>query len=279
MISNLALVLTGGSGVASMINFGPVSTVNRSPSKDYLMRIIYFDEVKYHKDNQPYYWIGGIVVTPEAIWRLENSVSELSKACFGISTLSKETEFHAAEIFHRKRNFKKWTEIEKRISVLNKLAEIINVEEELAKIYVRIEPAKMITDNNIEDKAFMFFVEKVEQYLRANKTPGMLIGDKENERVSKQFSETLSQYREYGTSYQFGMELTHLIDTVHFTDSHHSRMLQLADIYVWLLQLCNGSDPEAHPKKLVVEFVKEKTNLLSPNKYKIWPTSQSWYQV
>ena len=26
---NLALVLTGGSGVASMIDFGPVSTVNR----------------------------------------------------------------------------------------------------------------------------------------------------------------------------------------------------------------------------------------------------------
>ena len=243
------------------------------------IRIIYFDEVKYQQGNQPYYWIGGIVVTPEAIWRLENSVGELSKECFGASTLSKDTEFHAAEIFHRKRNFKKWNEIDKRINVLKRLAEILNVEEELAKIYVRIEPAKMISESNIEDNAFMFFVERVEQYLRANKTPGMLIGDRENERVSKQFSETLSHYREYGTSYQFGMELTHLIDTVHFTDSHHSRMLQLADLYVWLLQLCINSDPEAHPQNLVVGYVKEHTNLLSPNKRKIWPTSQSWYQV
>ena len=243
------------------------------------MRIIYFDEVKYQEGNQPYYWIGGIVVTPEAIWRLENSVSELAKECFGASTLSRETEFHAAEIFHRKRNFKKWNEINKRVKVLHQLAEIINSEEELAKIYVRIEPAKMVTDSNIEEKAFMFFVERVEQYLRANRTPGMLIGDRENESVSNQFSETLSHYREYGTSYQFGIELAHLIDTVHFTDSHHSRMLQLADIYVWLIQLCFNSDPDAHPQKLIVEFVKEKTDLLSPNKYKIWPTSQSWYQV
>ena len=243
------------------------------------MRLIYFDEVKYQKGKQPYYWIGGIVVTPEVIWRLENSVSKLSKACFNVSTLSKETEFHAADIFHRKRNFKKLKNIEKRIDVLQRLAEILNSEEDLAKMYVRIEPAKMISETDIEDKAFMFFVERVELFLRANKTPGMLIGDRENERVSKQFSETLSHYREYGTYYQFGIELTHLIDTVHFTDSHHSRMLQLADLYVWLLQLCDNSDPEAYPHKLVTSYVKEHTNILSPNKYKIWPTSQSWYQV
>ena len=243
------------------------------------MRLIYFDEVKYQQGNQPYYWIGGIVVTPVAIWRLENAMGELSKECFGASTLSKETEFHAAEIFHRKQNFKKWSDIKKRMNVLTRLADILNTEEELAKIYVRIEPAKMIAESNIEDKAFMFFVEKVEQYLMANKVPGILIGDRENERVSKQFSETLSCYRAYGTSYQFGMELTHLIDTVHFTDSHHSRMLQLADLYVWLLQLCTNPDPEAHPQKIVVCYVREKTDILSPNKYKVWPTNQSWYHV
>ena len=75
------------------------------------------------------------------------------------------------------------------------------------------------------------------------------------------------------------MELTHLIDTVHFTDSHHSRMLQLADLYVWLLQLCTNPDPEAHPQKIVVCYVREKTDILSPNKYKVWPTNQSWYHV
>jgi Protein of unknown function (DUF3800) len=243
------------------------------------MRLIYFDEVKYQLEKQPYYWIGGIVATPEAVRRLEDAVSKLSKETFDIATLSKETEFHAAEIFHRKRNFKDWSDIEQRINVLVRLSDIFNAEEELAKIYVRIEPAKMISEDKLEDKAFMFFIEKVERYLRANKTPGMLIGDRENDLASKQFSETLSHYRENGTSYQFGIELTHLIDTVHFTNSHHSRMLQLADLYVWLLQLCKNSNSASHPQELITSHVKKNTDILSANKYKIWPTDQSWYKV
>lgn len=243
------------------------------------MRLIYFDEVKYQKGKQSYYWIGGIVVTPEAIWHLERAVSDLSEQCFGVGTLSQETEFHAAEIFHRKRNFKSWKDIEKRVSVINSLADILNSQEKLAKIYIKIDPARMISETEVEDKAFMFFVEKAEQYLRAQRSPGMLIGDRDSQRVSKQFAETLSQYRAHGTSYQFGMELTHLIDTVHFTDSHHSRMLQLADLYVWLLQLRANSDPEAYPHKLVLEHVGNNTNVFLPQKYKVWPTDMSWYQV
>lgn len=68
----------------------------------------------------------------------------------------------------------------------------------------------MISESEIEDKAFMFFVEQVEKYLRSQKAPGMLIGDRDSERVSKQFAEILSHYRAHGTSYQFGIELTHL---------------------------------------------------------------------
>ena len=64
-----------------------------------------------------------------------------------------------------------------------------------------------------------------------------MIGDRENDKVSKKFAEILSKYRQEGTPYAFGTSLDNLVDTVHFTDSHHSRMLQLADFYVWALQL------------------------------------------
>jgi len=235
------------------------------------VRLAYFDEVKYQEGKQPYYWIGGIVVTPEMVWYLENAVSELSKQCFGISTLSKETEFHAAEIFHRKCNFKEWTDIEKRVGVINSLADILNSQENLAKIYVRIEPVRMTSKNAIEDNAFMFFVELVEKYLISQKSPGMLIGDRDSERVSKQFAEKLSQYRADGTSYLPGIKLNHLIDTVHFTHSHHSRMLQLVDLYVWLLQLRENSCSEAYPHKLILKHVKDNTTLFNAQKWKEWP--------
>ncbi|UZJ39987.1 DUF3800 domain-containing protein [Prosthecochloris sp. SCSIO W1102] len=241
------------------------------------MLITYFDEVKFQEGKQPYYWIGGIVVTPEMVWNLEKLVSKLSCECFSEGTLSKDTEFHAKEIFHRKGNFKGWENIEKRMSVLLSLVDILNSEPNIGRIYVRIDPAKMISENNIEEKAFMFFVEKVERYLRDQNQPGMLIGDRDNERVSKQFAETLSHYRAHGTPYLFGIQLTHLIDTVHFTNSHHSRMLQLADLYVWLLQFNSNTKQNKHPHFVVIEHVRQKTNILIPTKYKIWPTDQSWY--
>ena len=244
------------------------------------MLLTYFDEVKYQKGKQPYYWIGGIVVTAEMVWYLEKAVNELSEECFDVSTLSRDTEFHAKEIFHGNRNFSNWKHIGKRMSILNRLADILNSQPKLAKIYVRIEPEKIVREISIEDMAFMFFVEKVEQYLKSQKSPGMLIGDRENERVSKQFAENLSCYRKYGTPYKFGRELAHLIDTVHFTNSHHSRMLQLADLYVWLLQLNVNSNPEkSFAHSLVINHVRGNTDIFIPTKYKIWPTDQSWYLV
>lgn len=87
----------------------------------------------------------------------------------------------------------------------------------------------------------------------------------------------LSNFRTWGTRYNFGIDLTHLIDTVHFTASAHSRMLQLADVYVWFQQLCSNANSD-HRKELA-DYVRHSTNLLRPTRYKEWPTSQSWIQV
>jgi hypothetical protein len=239
--------------------------------------IAYFDEVKFQAEKQPYYWLGGIVASAETIWNLENQVASLSKEIFGTPDLRRETEFHAAEIFHRKRNFKDWSDISERLVVLKRLLTILN-DASIGKIYTRIDPSKMVAID-LEQKAFLFFTERVELYLRSVKSPGILIGDRENDQVGGVFAETLSRYRSSGTPYEFGTQLTHLIDTVHFTDSHHSRMLQLADLYVWALQLCASGNNDTYPRSELVEFIRKKTNILSPNRYKEWPTAQSWIQV
>jgi hypothetical protein len=233
------------------------------------MLIAYFDEVKYEPDRQPYYWLGAIIADAESIWRLENAVAELSMECFGTPTMSRETEFHACELFHRKRNFKGWSDVKKRIGVLEKLLEILD-SVELGKVEIRVEPQKMVK-SDFEEMAFVFLVEKVESYLHQAKSPGI--------QVSKKFSEMLSQCRAEGTPYQFGKSLKYLIDTVHFTNSHHSRMLQLADLYVWISQLCTVGDDKRSPQAELIQFVRDKTNIWSPNRYKHWPTEDSWIRV
>ena len=240
------------------------------------MLITYFDEVKYAQGKQPYYWLGGISLSAESIYGLEAQVGAIAKECFGTANLSKSTEFHASDIYHRKANFKEWRDPVKRVEILKRLLLVLS-EAKPTKIYSRIEPARMVAAD-IEQKAFLFFVERVEWQLRAAKQPGILIGDRENAKGANIFAETLSRYRSGGTPYAYGTDLTHLIDTVHFTDSHHSRMLQLADLYVWSLQFCANPSPDKYQTQLI-EFIRNETNVLMPSACKVWPTSQSWIQV
>jgi hypothetical protein len=157
--------------------------VNAALAVIHIVLITYFDEVKYQAGVQPYYWLGGIVVNADAIWALEQKVSDLANECFKVATLSRDTEFHAADIFHRKKNFKSWPDIQARIGVINKLASIVNEQNDIGKVHVRIEPARMVA-TDYEQKAFMFFVERVETFLRAANSRGILIGDRESEKIS-----------------------------------------------------------------------------------------------
>jgi len=241
------------------------------------MLVAYFDEVKHHPPAQTCYWLGCLVVTPESLWQLEGQVAELAKDAFGSGTLSRDTEFHAADIFHQKHNCREWN-LAKRLDVLKRLISILGSRDDVGRIYVRLHPDRMVA-TDVEDKAFMFLVERVEGLLRARKSPGLLIGDRESEQISAVFAETLSRYRAGGTPYEFGTELTHLIDTVHFTASHHSRMLQLADLYVWVQQLCYVGDLGKWPRRQVIEHARSMPHLLVPNRYKVWPTEQSWIKI
>lgn len=67
--------------------------------------------------------------------------------------------------------------------------------------------------------------------MKAKKTTGILIGDRESDSNSERFSTSLSQYGAKGTDYQYGGEITNLFESVHFTHSHLSRFSQLAEVY------------------------------------------------
>ena len=243
--------------------------------REVVMYLTYFDEVKCQKDVQPYYWLGGIMVPVELVAELEAQVNALSKECFGSARLEAGTEFHAKEIFHGKGNFKGW-DADKRIDVLTRLAKIIDRHEEIFKIPVRIEPARMLASDP-EHKAFMFFVERVQMQLDHIKSIAMLIGDHEKSMVGASIY-NLSRFRENGTDYRFGHAVDRLIDTVHFTHSHHSRMLQLADVYMYAQQMCASKSAQGSwTRAKFTEFIQKETRLLAAHRYKDWPTRHSWY--
>jgi hypothetical protein len=120
----------------------------------------------------------------------------------------------------------------------------------------------------------MFLCERANDLVRVNKSIGMLIGDRESDTHAARYATTLSGYRAKGTDFAFGREIKNLVDSVHFTQSHLSRFLQLADIHVWIRQFMNrnrNSKDERH--RALLEVLARESVDLFPAKYKEWPKS------
>ncbi len=234
------------------------------------MKLIFFDESK-HDPDYPHYHLGAVCIDDTALVDVETKINAIAVEAFGTSELSESTEFHAAEIFHRKRNFKEWNDFPKRIDLLAKFIALLS-EDSVQLIDIQINCAQLHEGQQPEDIAFMFLCERANDLARAQKSIGMLIGDRESDRHAARFATTLSSYKASGTKFTFGREIKNLVDSVHFTHSHLSRFLQLADVYSWLLQFRNrnrGSDNIRH--QAVFKILKMDGINLFPSKYKEWP--------
>jgi hypothetical protein len=124
-------------------------------------------------------------------------------------------------------------------------------------------------------EAFMFLVEKVDEYMVQQRSLSLLIADHDHEIVGPNVS-SLSTYKAQGTDYAFGRDITRIVDTIHHTHSHHSRLLQLADVYTYTLSMVTG-DCTKYPRSALAAHARDKQNVLFPTKYKNWPTDQSWH--
>ena len=234
------------------------------------MILVFFDESKNDPD-YPHYHLGAVCVDESLVADIESRVNEIAVKSFGTSTLSMETEFHAAEIFHRKKNFKSWAVFERRISLLGDFIDVLSLEG-VARIDIQINCEKLHPGQVAEDIAFMFLCERANSYVRGKRALGMLIGDRESDHHAARFATTLSQYRANGTEFAFGQEIKNLVDSVHFTQSHLSRFLQLADVYTWLLQFKNRHRGSTNFRHIAVfDLMKREHVNLFPTKYKEWP--------
>jgi hypothetical protein len=236
------------------------------------MILVFFDEAKNDPDYEHYH-LGAICIDEAQLGDIEARINVLAKKAFGTALLGAATEFHAAEIYHRKKNFKSWESFEQRLDLLAGFVDVLSTEG-LGRVDIQINCAKLHPGQVAEEIAFMFLCERVNAYVRGKKALGMLIGDRESDQHAARHAGTLSQYRANGTDFAYGHEITNLVDSVHFTHSHLSRFLQLADVYTWLLQFRNrhrGSENFRH--QAVFTLLKREHVNLFPSKYKEWPKS------
>lgn len=89
-----------------------------------------------------------------------------------------------------------------------------------------------------EQVAFQHLLQRVDQLAGAGDTHALVIADERADR--ERHRQRFATYQAYGTPGTYmHTKLERLLDTVHFAPSHHSRMLQVADLvtYVWVRSL------------------------------------------
>lgn len=232
--------------------------------------LTYFDEIKPdHRAGRHTYVVGGLVIPFEAVSELEASLNALANEYFGTSDMTTSTEFHATAIYSGNGPYKGWPS-ERRIELFRRLAEVLQIalDKGSGKVWACINIDRLRTNTDPAKAAFALFCERVQSFVRRD-SHTLLIGDldgKESLKMIKDFS----RYRANGrTPWDYGAEIPSIVDAVHFAQSHHSRMLQLADIFLFFTTLKWGGKKENWMLKNTDEA---RSNLnLFPHRYKDWP--------
>lgn len=197
------------------------------------MHLAYFDENKFTKED-PHFVIGGFLVPDEACTKVEKDLAQIQFNFFGSQVLRKETEFHGKDMLHGKGNFKRRS-LEDRIALFKDIASAVKKH----KLTIRLIFVDVVAHRQKYDfptpeyrLGLMLMLEKFAGYLDSIEDVGLVFGDYEKDEVT-QAVVSFSEYKMTGTPF-LGYSIDSILDTVYFTQSHHSRFLQLADVIVYL---------------------------------------------
>ena len=240
------------------------------------MHLIYLDEVKYHPPDQKYHLLSGLALSESSLVEADGKLAKIADEYFGIPLLSDKTEFHAKHITHGKGPFK-GHEIENRLKLFKDLMDCIDSTTGILKIEILVDPSKIVAEKDPSDCAFMFFVEQANSLMKRKNSYGILIADDDSEKKASNV-DSLSNYKAFNTDWLLSRPIDNLLDTIHHTKSHHSRFIQLADIYVYICSL-QYKEQVKYVQKTLISYAESETNLLKRDAVRHWPTEQSiWYQ-
>jgi len=233
------------------------------------MYVTYFDEVKAHpQQGQNSYWVGGISVPIEAISETESRINDVAQEVFGTTELTSETEFHSKLIYSGRGQFR-GKKPEQRMDLLVRLVDILAETAQIKRVYAEIVTSRLKgPQKRPAEIAFAFFCERVQMLLGPMKQATLLIGDHDDEQI-KAMIRDFSRYRATGTFWNYGIKIRNIVDTVHFARSHHSRMIQLADVYMFYVTHMYSNSRKGWMADRLRERLKGKN--LYAHRYKEWP--------
>jgi len=199
------------------------------------MHLCYFDENKHTSEN-PHFFIGGLMIPDSKALEFEKTLSQIAFNFFGSRTLNVNNELHGKDLFHGKGNAK-GRKMEERVKLFQDVATfVINNKIPVRMVCINVERhnAKYLYPTPSYRLGLMLILERFCEYLDEVNDLGLVFGDHEADEVSRGVVD-FSEYKSSGkTPMYFGRPLGRLLDTVYFTQSHHSRFLQVADLLIYM---------------------------------------------
>ncbi len=199
------------------------------------MHLCYFDENKHGPDN-PHFFIGGLLIPDKKALDFESTLNQIAFNFFGARSLIQANEFHGKELFHGKGNAK-GRKLEERVQVFQDVATFVTnnqIPVRMVCINVDRHKSKYQYPMPAYRLGLMLILERFSEYLDKADDLGLVFGDYEADEVTGAVVD-FSEYKSQGkTPMYFGRPLGRLLDTVYFTQSHHSRFLQVADLLIYM---------------------------------------------
>lgn len=169
--------------------------------------------------------------------------------------ISRQSEIHAYEIFH---GVGAWDEIPARARVRVFEASLKAVIDADVRIYLRAVNSRRLAERQAHQNypvnfpadqvCFQHILQRANGFAKRHGEYALVIADERNDR--ERHRERFALYQTDGTpGVYMHTTLDRLLDTVHFAPSHHSRMLQAADLLAFLyrrVQTVAESDPRQH---------------------------------
>lgn len=199
------------------------------------MHLIYIDEsgnTGTRKDpDQPIHLIAGLIVPEGDIRAIEDAVEGVMRRHFAVLSTDPDFELHGADLFSGNGAFKGVPPID-RITAIHEVLDML-AGTGAKVIWAAVDKMRQPSSWHPHQLAFLFLVERIEDYLRPQETLGLLIAD-ECKEVEDRLIENLRKYKKTNTGWGWRpTPIKQIVDSIHFVQSKNNLLIQCVDIIAY----------------------------------------------
>ncbi len=181
-----------------------------------------------------YFFLGAIVVDGAAAGRIEDGLDRVMLDYRGRFGLGASTELHGHPLFQGR---DEWREVPTRvrINVYERAMDVVGTSGArivLRGVNVRRQRERYVNPDPPHEVVLGHLLERVNTYAGARSARALVLADEVH--TQERHRTNFRNFRVGGTPGYRSSTLQHLLDTIHFAPSRHSRLLQAADLVTFM---------------------------------------------